>query len=225
MEWLVVKISGRLLYPLHSSWLMELRDSVLESIAITRIAIVTGGGPLAREYIQALRGIGVSESLLDSVGIRVSRLNAFTIALALSPHASLKIPESIEEAVEIARRGLIPVVGGLQPGQSTNAVSLSLAEALGAKTVVNLLADIDGVYKPPPGLPGSRMVERISYSEMEELISKHPQVAGAYELFDIVALKLAQRSGIKVFFTSGKNPRVIFSYVRGEKVRGTLLES
>ncbi|MEM1873329.1 MAG: UMP kinase [Acidilobaceae archaeon] len=223
MEWLVVKVSGRLLNPPSPQWLEELRRSVEESLARVRLAFVVGGGPLARSYIQALRPLGVPESLLDSIGVKASRLNAYALALSLQPYASLKVPETVEEAVEEARRGSVPVMGGLQPGQSTNAVSVSLAEALRARVVLNLLADIDGVYVPPPGRPGSRLVEWLTYEEMEKLISEYSQIAGAYELFDLVALKIAERSGVKVFFTNGRNPRVIASYARGEKIAGTML--
>lgn len=223
VEWIVVKVSGRLLNPVCVEWLKNLKRAVEESLGKVKLAFVIGGGPLTRDYVQALRSLKVPEALLDTVGIRVSRLNAYVIALALFPYTSLKIPESIEEAVEEARKGLLPVMGGLQPGQSTNAVSISLAEALQASVVLNLLADVDGVYRPPPGQPNSRLLERLSYKEMEELISLYPQIAGAYELFDMVALKLAERSGIKVFFTNGRDPTVIASYVKGEKVVGTLL--
>lgn len=224
MRYVVVKVSGRLLSPPQTEWLLELKKAVEETLHSARLAFVVGGGALARSYIQALRSLGVSEALLDTLGIRVSRLNAYALALALSPYSSLRVPESVEEAVDEARRGLIPVLGGLQPGQSTNAVSVSLAEALGADAVINLLAEIDGVYYPAPGEPGSRLVERITYREMGELISSYPQLAGFYELFDNVALRIAERSRVKVFFTSGRSPEVIARFVRGEKVRGTLLE-
>ncbi|MEM0340004.1 MAG: UMP kinase [Acidilobaceae archaeon] len=223
MRWVVVKISGRLLNPVNTEWLKNMRRAVEESLSRVRLAFVVGGGLLTRDYVQALRSLKVPEALLDTVGIKVSRLNAYVIALALSPYTSLRIPESIEEAVEEARRGLLPVMGGLQPGQSTNAVSISLAEALEADVVLNLLADVSGVYNPPPGQPNSKLLERLSYEEMEKLISSYPQVAGAYELFDMVALKLAERSGVKVFFTNGRDPTVIASYVKGERVVGTLL--
>lgn len=222
-DFVVVKISGRLLSPPRSDYFKGLRDSILEASKSVGVAIVTGGGPLARSYIDVLRGLGVSEAFLDIVGIKVSRLNALALALTLMPHSHPRAFESIEEAAEAAFKGLIPVMGGLQPGQSTNAVALALAEALRAKLVINMLSGIDGVYKPPPGFEGSRRLDKLSYTDMEELLRAYPQIAGSYELLDMVALRIAERSRIKVFFTSGDDPKVIAKIVGGERVNGTLL--
>ncbi len=222
-DFIVVKVSGRLLSPPRLDYLKSLRDSVLEASRSVGIAIVTGGGSLARSYIDVLRGLGVSEAFLDVVGIKASRLNALALALTLTPFSPPRALESVEEAVELAFKGLIPVMGGLQPGQSTNAVALTLAEALKAKLVINMLSGIDGVYKPPPGFEGSRRLDKLSYTDMEELLRSYPQIAGSYKLLDIVALRVAERSGIKIFFTSGDDPQVITRIVRGEHVDGTLL--
>lgn len=223
MRGVVVKISGRLLSPPSYDYLESLRSSIIEARRMAGIAIVCGGGPMARGYIEVLRKLGVPEALLDIIGIKISRVNALAVALALSPFSPPRALESIEEAVEVSSRGLIPVLGGLQPGQSTNAVAVALAEALRADMVINMLSDIDGVYVPPPGFEGSRRVERISYGELEDIIRSYPQLAGTYELFDNVALRIAERSKVKVLFVNGRNPDVIVRVLRGEKVEGTLL--
>ncbi|MEM1712785.1 MAG: UMP kinase, partial [Acidilobaceae archaeon] len=140
-------------------------------------------------------------------------------------YSTIKIPESIEEAVDVAVKGLIPVIGGLQPGQSTNAVATSLAEALKAKLLLNMLDGVDGVYKPPPGVKGSRRLDRATYDELEEIIREYPQIAGRYELIDNVALSIARRSNIRILFVNGQNPQVIPLVIRGEKVTGTIVES
>jgi len=220
---IVVKVSGRLLSPPRADYLRSFREAVEEARSYASLAIVCGGGPLARGYIEALRLLGVPEALLDVVGIRVSRVNALALALALSPLSPPRAIESVEEAVELTSRGLIPVLGGLQPGQSTNAVAVSIAEALRADLVVNMLSGIDGIYMPPPGFEGSRRLDTIGYRELEDIIRSYPQLAGTYELFDNVALRLAERSNVKVLFVDGSDPRILARIARGEKVEGTLL--
>jgi uridylate kinase len=223
MGYVVVKISGRLLSPPRSDYYRILRDSILEARSFANLAIVCGGGPTARGYIEVLRDIGVSEAFLDIIGIAVSRVNALALALALMPYSPPRPIEGIEEAVEVALRGLIPVLGGLQPGQSTNAVAVALAEALRADIVINMLAGVNGVYVPPPGFEGSRRLDRVSYEELEGVIRRYPQLAGTYELFDNVALKVAERSKIRVLFVDGSDPRVLIRVLHGEKVEGTML--
>ncbi len=223
MRYAVIKVSGRLLSPPNVDYYRMLRDSILEARGYANLAIVCGGGPIARNYIEVLRALHVPETFLDVAGIAVSRVNALALALTLMPYSPPRPIESIEEAVEVASRGLIPVLGGLQPGQSTNAVAVALAEALRADIVINMLAGINGVYMPPPGFEGSRRLDRVSYGELDELIRRYPQLAGTYELFDNVALRVAERSGVKVLFVRGDDPRVIVRFLSGEKVEGTLL--
>ncbi len=223
MRYTVIKVSGRLLSPPNIDYLRMFRDVILEARNYTGLAIVCGGGPIARGYIETLRALGVPEALLDIVGITVSRLNALALALILTPYSPPRSIESIEEAVEVASRGLIPILGGLQPGQSTNAVAITLAEALKADIVINMLSGVDGIYVPPPGSTGSRRLDRVSYEELEEIIRRYSQLAGTYELFDNVALRVAERSKVKVLFVDGSNPTIIMRVLRGEKVVGTLL--
>ncbi|MEN2999375.1 MAG: UMP kinase [Acidilobaceae archaeon] len=220
---IVVKLSGRLLSPPRPAYLRQLREALLRSAEVRPLAVVTGGGPLSREYIAALRELGVPEALLDVMGINAARLNALLLSLTLYPRSPPRPMLTLEEAAEALAIGLIPILGGLQPGQSTNAVALSLAEAVGAELVVNMLSGIAGVYSPPPGKEGSRLLERISYEEMESLISQFPQLAGTYELLDHVALRIAKRSSLRVLFVSGDEPEVVERASRGEKVRGTLM--
>jgi uridylate kinase len=55
------------------------------------------------------------------------------------------------------------------------------------------------------------------------VIRRYPQLAGTYELFDNVALKVAERSKVRVLFVDGSDPRVLIRVLRGEKVEGTML--
>lgn len=220
-RWVVVKISGRLMSPPRPDYLRALSAAIRALRKEMGLAIVVGGGSLARDYISALRELGVPEARLDIVGIEAARLNALALSFVLYPLSS-GVARTVEEALHNAASGLIPILGGLQPGQSTNAVAASLAEALGAKTLINMLAGTDGVYVPPPGQPGSRLVEEISYDEMAELIGSYPQLAGRYELLDHVALTIARRSSLEVVFVNGERPEALIKAARGERV-GTIL--
>lgn len=214
----VLKVSGSLIYPPREGYLGSLREVIvrLHRDEGLGIAVVTGGGGVSREYIGALRGLGVSEALLDLVGIWVARVNALALSTLLYPYSHPKPIASIEEALEAFSRGLIPVMGGLQPGQSTNAVAASLSEALRA-TLINMLAGVEGVYSGPPGDRGSRLLRRVTYSEMEELISRHSQEAGRYELFDKVALGIVKRGGVRVVFVDGSDPEILVDVIKGAR--------
>lgn len=212
----VVKVSGSLMdsvegyVPRLAAVLRELRTAGVE------LAVVVGGGSTARRRIAELRSIGVPESLLDVVGIWSARLNALTLAAALWPLSPTRIPESLEDALDHLAKGLIPVLGGFQPGQSTNAVAVAVAEALKAP-LVNLLRGVPGV------LVEGRLAERLSYDEFEEILSSKPQTAGGYQLFDHVALKMARRSRVKLYFINGEDPTRLKRLVLDGKLEGTLI--
>lgn len=222
MGWLgrsvVVKVSGGLLSPARPGYIARLASALREARdAGYRLAVVVGGGSLARERIAALRELGVAEAMLDMVGIWASRLNALTLAAALYPTSPLRVPVSIDEALDYVALGLVPVMGGLQPGQSTNAVAAALAEAMGAP-LVNMLRGVPGV------MLGGRPAERLSYGDLEGVIEGKDQVAGGYELFDKVALEIVRRSGVKVYFIDGEDPSRLTSLLLEGRLEGTLVE-
>ncbi len=220
----VVKVSGRLLYPPRASYMQELREALIEARRRGyRVGVVTGGGELARMYIRESRLLGVSEALLDLLGIQASRLNALALATVLVPYSSPRLPHSIEEAVDMALSGMIPVLGGLQPGQSNNAVAASLAEGLGARVIVNMMAGLDAVYDRPPTEPGARKFSKITISQMKELASRNPQIAGTYDLFDHVALKIVERSKLTVLFVDGSEPKVLLNVIEDHARAGTVM--
>ena len=221
---LVVKVSGSLLYPPNPSYVSSLAGVLagLRDRGYT-LGVVVGGGALARELIGAGRRLGLTGAGQDLLGIEASRLNALLLALALYPHASPRIPRSIEEAVDQAARGLIPVLGGLQPGQSTNAVAMVLAEALRAGMVVNCLRGVEGVYDRDPSEPGARLLERITLEDLWNIVRSYPQVPGVYTLIDHVAVEVARRSRTRIVYVECSDPGVIERVASGERI-GTLVE-
>ncbi|MEB3851641.1 MAG: UMP kinase [Desulfurococcales archaeon] len=216
---LAVKVSGSLLSPPEPGYLRRLSRELRELAAGgCRVAVVAGGGRVARDYIAAARASGVREALLDVLGIEASRLNALLLASTLYPLAPLRPPTSVEEAASLLPLYPVVVMGGLQPGQSTNAVAAALAEAVGASVLVNMLSGVDGVYAPRPGVPGARRLDRLTYDELWGLVRGAEQSAGGYELFDHVALSIARRSRLKIYFVDGRDPGVLGRIARGERV-------
>jgi uridylate kinase len=222
---IVLKISGSLVYPPKEAYLKSLRAAVRKLVeTYGKVGLVVGGGGLARQAIEALSPLREENAILDIIGINASRFNALVVAATLYPLSPLSIADTIEKALEYASVYPVVVMGGLQPGQSTNAVAASLAEALGARVILNLLKGVDGVYTPAPGVPGSRRVERLSYTEMRRIIENMEQTPGYYTLFDRVALDLVERSHIKVVFTDGTDPLKALEALEGRRPR-TILEA
>lgn len=189
----------------------------------TKLVLVTGGGKYARRYIKAARNMGADESTLDEIGIIVSRLNAMILVAGLGSIVNQSIPSTLAEvAKEFETKNLV-VTGGLHPGQSTNATSCLIAERIGADIFVNATS-VDGVYTTNPEKDSTaEKLQTINISKLRDILSGSIMGAGTYELMDLVALKIIERSHIptKLVLCS---PKVILKAVEGKNV-GTKISS
>jgi uridylate kinase len=183
-----------------------------------RLVVVTGGGSNARKYIAAARELGASEFVCDQIGIDVSRLNARLLAAALGESAFPKMPESSDDLMESMGSELIVVMGGLQPGQSTNAVTALAAEAIRADLLVNA-TKVDGAYTADPRKdPKARKLDEVTPDELMEILSMEGFKAGEYDLMDPLALRIIKRSKVPVVIVDGHDPSNIKKALSGKRV-------
>ena len=222
---IVIKIGGHListrdginidLFKRYSKLFSEIYDG-------GRWCIVVGGGEEARRYVKAARALGINESICDLIAVKVTRINALLLASLLGERAIQKIPESLEELIQYSSRGKIVVMGGLQPGQSTIAVSALAAEAINADKLI-VATDVDGIYTDDPKLnPDARLLEEVTLSQLMEIVEKTSHKAGEYKLIDMVAYKVLSRSHIQTIYLNGMDPENVRRAIMGERV-GTLI--
>ena len=189
-----------------------------------QLIVVTGGGKNARKYIEAARKLGASEVVCDQIGILVTRLNARLLITSMGDDAYPKVPETIEDLRLYFESGKVIVMGGLQPGHSTNAVTALAAESIGASVLVNL-TNVDGVYTADPKKdPKAKKFDEISTDKLLSLISGEEMTAGSYELLDPVSVRIIERSHIPTWIVSGEDPENILKILKGKHV-GTKITS
>jgi uridylate kinase len=186
-----------------------------------RLVLVAGGGETARRYIMAGRKLGIDESMLDDLGLRAARLNAELLAGGLGDLAYPTIPENMDRAAEAYATGKIVVVGGFHPGHSTNAVAALTAERVHANLFVNA-TDVDGVYTADPDKDGNaRKLNRVTPPQLRKMFGEGQMKAGTYELLDLLAVNIIERSKIKTVILKCE-PSAINKAIKGEPV-GTLV--
>jgi uridylate kinase len=189
-----------------------------------KLIVVTGGGKNARKYIEASRKLGANEALCDQIGILVTRLNARLLITSMGDDAYPKVPETIEDLRHYFESGKVIVMGGLQPGHSTNAVTALAAESIGASVLVNV-TNVDGVYTADPKKdPKAKKFDEISTDKLLSLISGEEVSAGSYELLDPVSVRIIERSHIPTWIVSGEDPENILKILKGKHV-GTKITS
>ncbi|MFH0961364.1 MAG: UMP kinase [archaeon] len=166
-----------------------------------RVAVIVGGGKLVRDYVSALRGTGMNEAFLDELGILIGRLNARVVAKM----ADGRFVETLEQARYVVEEGIVPVMGGMIPGQSHDAVAAVVAEYLEAEHLY-ILTDVGGVYDKDPKISSdARLLPNLSFSEMIRLCEGLESKAGNYPIFDFVAAKVISRSKIRTTLCKFEN--------------------
>ena len=194
---IVIKLSGSIFGQNTSeSVIKEYADMLCSIDNEIQLVVISGGGKIARHYIDLARALGSDEANLDIMGIDISRLNARLLLTALREKAYPKIPKDLGEVVLAAESGKIVITGGLHPGQSTNATSALIAEIVRASKFLNA-TDVDWIYDSDPNITSNaKLLKKITIQQCMRLLENESSMAGTYDLMDIVALKVIERSKI-----------------------------
>jgi len=214
---IVIKLSGRVFNIDNVKMLKDYATFLVKISKTHQPIIVAGGGTIARHYISHARSSGADESTLDELGIEISRLNAKLLIYALKQKAYPHPPITLQEVRHAVDSGLIVVAGGLHPGQSTNGTAALIAEKTNASQFLNA-TDVDGVYDQDPNkTKKAKKFKRIEIKKLRSMLVQEDSVAGGYDLMDIVALKIIERSKIKTRIIKA-DIKVIDKAIKGSPV-------
>ena len=219
----VVSIGGSVLAPDLGSQRVAEHAAVVEDLVAEgcTVGVVVGGGGIAREYISAARQLGANEIQLDQIGIDVTRLNARLLIAALGEQASTSAAETYEEAGEDMKRGDVAVMGGVVPGQTTDAVSAALAEYTDSDLLV-YATSVPGVFDADPNEDAdARKLRELTPGELVDVIAGIEMNAGSSAPVDLLAAKLIERSGMRTIVLDGTDPERIGDAVRYGEHDGT----
>jgi len=218
---LVIKLSGSVFnFKTTSKSLKEYAQLLLDIQAKVQPVVVSGGGIIARHYVNLARSLGSDESSLDEMGIEISRLNAMLLSAALGDSVYPVIPSNLEEISIACQSGKIVVSGGLHPGQSTNATAALICEKIKADRFLNA-TDVDGIYdSDPKKSPKAKLFKEISIMKCLQLLNTESTLAGNYDLLDIVAMKVIERSKISTWVIKS-DPKIIRNLILKNSQTGT----
>ncbi|NIA03151.1 MAG: UMP kinase [Nitrospirae bacterium] len=222
---IVISIGGSVLISdLDPERIYKYAENVKQLTKDHTVYVVVGGGRIARDYISAARALGANEVECDVIGIDMTRINARLLIAALGKSAYPEPSNSYLDANNAAFSGKIVVMGGLIPGQTTDAVSAVLAEYVGADLLINATS-VDGVYTADPNRDKeAKKLTRMTPSELVEIVMKIDMAAGSNSPLDPLAAKIIQRCGIKTVVVDGRDPEKIIEAVAGRH-NGTLISN
>jgi uridylate kinase len=186
------------------------------------LVVTTGGGRTAREYIRLGRALGLTEFELDEVGIEVTRLHARLLAARVGPPAPAHPPTTVPAVVEQLRTGSPVILGGTEPGHTTDGVAALVAVRIRAARVVNA-TDVDGVYdRDPRSNPEARRIERLTWPEFGAMVhAASSGEAGQNFLFDRLGADALARARIPLFVVAGRDLENLEAALAGRPFRGS----
>ncbi len=180
-----------------------------------KVVVVVGAGSL-KKYI-GYCDQKCTNSELDSVGIRATRLNA-SVLRSYFDGACGFIPSSFRELNKALESSDLIFMGGTEPGHSTDGVSAIAAETIGADVMVDA-TDVDGVLLEEDS---EESADVMTYSEVFEHIFSSSSDPGSYSLIDRTAKNVLERSDIDCVVVNGNKRDEILRAVFGGH-SGTLL--
>ncbi len=186
--------------------------------------IVTGGGLNARVHADAARKLGAGEYDADSLAILATKMNAHLVIEALGNAAYRKVLADFEDARIAAEKSKVVVMGGTIPGITTDTDSVLLAEAIGAKKLINV-SNVEAIYDSDPSKnENAKRFSELTYDQLNDLAAESDmRKAGTHFVFDMLACKLIQRSGIETHFVSGRKLDDLKKAIDGKKHNGTIV--
>jgi uridylate kinase len=177
------------------------------------LGVVVGGGSVARDYIGAARALDADEVTLDRLGIDVTGVNARLLRAGFGEGVEPTLARDYETAEAAVTRGDTAVMGGVAPGQTTDAVAAVLAESVGADLLV-YGTGADGIFDADPETePDAEQFDRLTPGELVETIAPMSRDAGASAPVDLFAAKLIQRAGMRTVVLDGTEPDAVVDAV------------
>lgn len=225
METIVISIGGSVLVPNDNDgdYIRSLAKLLKKISQDYNLIIVTGGGRIARFYINLGRSLGISENDLDELGIGATRLNAHLLIKALGDAVNPDPAMDVEETAELVEDHHIVVMGGTVPGHTTDAVSAMASEKVGAVRLINA-TNVDGVYDSDPRKnPEAKRFDKMTFDQLNSIVSGEHGKAGPNVIFDPKGAKIIEKMKIPLMVCNGRNLAALENAILGKEFEGTLI--
>lgn len=222
----IISLGGSLIVPeeIDSAYLKEFKKTIEEEVGKGwKFVIITGGGKIARKYIEATGSANgnVTDEDKDWLGIHATRLNAHLMRTIFRDIAHPRIntnPHDLEDFYNFKESLLI--AAGWRPGFSTDYDAVVLAKYLNIKQIINF-SNIDYVYTEDPKInTKAKKIKNITWTNFRKIVGD-TWSPGLNAPFDPIASKLAQEANIEVIILNGKNLNNFQLCLKGKEFTGT----
>lgn len=221
----VISIGGSVLVPDEDPEYIKQLAELLNGISSdTEIIVVVGGGKPSRYYARMGKALGGTDDELDDICITITRANAGLLIVALGDKAYKRVPLTVKDCVSRKTKNNIVVMGGTEPGHTTDAVSAMIAKEWGAVRIVNA-SNVDAVYSDDPRKnPDAKRFERMTIDELKNIVYTEHEAAKS-SIFDPLGVSIAKESRIDLLMVNGRDLSELRNAILGKKIKGTFVDS
>jgi uridylate kinase len=222
---IVLRIGGSVVASPTNPALISRYIELLEDLKMQghELAVVVGGGALARDFIKVAKNLGLDERAQDDVAISVSRIFAQLFLKKLGELGCASVPLTVEDAAKCLHDGKVAVMGGLRPGMTTDTVGALIGEKVKADLLIKA-TDQEGIYsKDPRKHADAIMLKHLSFEELSNVFAEDKHKAGIHQILDPEAVKILKRNRVRVVVVNGFKPENILAVIEGKHV-GTMID-
>lgn len=191
----VISLGGSLIIPdeINHKFLIKFTAIIKELVKKgDSVAIVCGGGSIARKYIAVVDSLNVKGDFQSLVGIECTKTNAALVAAFFKKFHL--IPNSLGDVDKELRKDKLSVCGalGFQPKMTSDGDAALIASHIKAECFINL-TNVDGLYNKDPISWGAKFIPSISFSDFDKIVEKIDFKAGQHFVLDQFAAKIIMR--------------------------------
>jgi uridylate kinase len=227
----VIALGGSLLRPDsdhdRNDWMNNILSILTRGVQTgMKFVLVIGGGAPAREHIAMAQRFVSSSHRLDTIGIAATRLNATLLQQIFISHG-LNVYSSIPIVISELNRAVedcdIVVMGGTQPGQTTDTVAVEAACFVQAQHCL-IATNVSHVFtKDPRHHADAQPISSLRLHELLELSGESLE-PGASTVVDPVAISRAIDGQIKLLVVDGRDTMRIQAAITGLEFEGTVVQ-
>lgn len=219
---IVISLGGSLIIPnnIDYDFLAKFKKTI-KKFKKHKIIIVTGGGKIARIYIEALKKQGLNNKIQSLIGIKTTKLNAMLLSNFLNTH--ILIPDSIITLKKLLKKHNIVVCGalGYKPNMTSDGTAADIAGALKADLFINM-TNVSGLYnKDPRKFKNAKFIPKISFKDFLKVTKKIKFKAGQHFVLDQTAARIITKHKTKTIIL--KSIGNLENCIKGKKFTGTII--
>jgi uridylate kinase len=222
---IVISLGGSQIIPdeINLPFLKKFKKIILNHTKTHKFVIVTGGGSVARKYINALKKSGINPTLQSLSGISATRMNARFMNYFFNSDSEHGIPHTKETLTSYLKKQDVIFCGALEykPEQTSDSTAAEIAKTFESEFIN--ITNVSGLYdKDPKKHANARLISKISWEDFDKMANKKAFSPGQHFVLDQTASAIIKKNKIKTYIIGTDLSQLNRIFLR-KKFKGTLI--